>query len=243
MVDRAARGRSPATLRGRPPCCRSHAPPQSQLPARRPAQLPEDRRPPEGDRQRSKRAPFPYPCHPPPSTRAGRATIAQRSVIVTSSSQTKVESRLSSRSAAGRSGEALRPSAIVAATPTLSDRSGAAMGILSRASAAAATASGTPADSRPTSRMSSGGNQSPTAPSRPSWSGARACGRMRLASPRIEARSRGAQATGIRDSPCRPGETGVADAKAGRLDDRRVDAETGASTHDRAGVLGDVRLV
>ncbi len=34
----------------------------------------------------------------------------------------------------------------------------------------------------------------------------------------------------------------IADSKAGRLDDRRVDAEAGARAHNRAGVLGDVGL-
>src|SRR5208337_1098279 len=35
----------------------------------------------------------------------------------------------------------------------------------------------------------------------------------------------------------------VANAKARRLDYRRIDAETGAGPHDRPGVLGDVRLI
>ena len=38
-------------------------------------------------------------------------------------------------------------------------------------------------------------------------------------------------------------EAAVADAEAGRLDDRGVDAEAGAGAHHRAGVLGDVGLV
>src|SRR3954471_1179209 len=46
------------------------------------------------------------------------------------------------------------PNAMAAAMATLSERKPGAIGITSRASAAAATSSGTPADSRPNSRMS-----------------------------------------------------------------------------------------
>src|SRR5208283_6066917 len=47
------------------------------------------------------------------------------------------------------------PAAMAAATATLSERRPGRIGIVRRASAAAWTASGTPADSRPNSRMSS----------------------------------------------------------------------------------------
>ncbi len=133
--------------------------------------------------------------------------------------------------------------AIVAATPTFSDRNGGANGNAQARVGRRAIRLGTPADSRPTRMMS---------PSRKAKS-------QRLVSPfvvRSASRRPGRGAPHLEPGPRivagdRQGveivhsgapEAAVAETKAGRLDDRRVDAETGAGAHHRPGVLGDVRL-
>ena len=98
--------------------------------------------------------------------------------------------------------------AIVAATPTLSDRNGGSMGILSRTSAAAATASdllpipGRRGEYRPDE------TQSPRVSPPPLSSAAPACGRPRRARTQNWAHESWRAMRGIRDSPCRRDESG-----------------------------------
>ena len=70
--------------------------------------------------------------------------------------------------------------------------------------------------------------------------------RPRARAPRLESAHESWRAidTALRDSPCPARRNRLSpNAKAGRLDDRRVDAEAGAGAQHRAGVLRDVGLV
>ena len=117
------------------------------------------------------------------------------------------------------------------------------MGIRSRASAAAATASDAPADSpadkENVARTECKVPENRIAPCRQQREPAAGRGAPALElDPRIVARDR----QGVEIVHAGATKAGIAEPKASRLDDRRVDAEAGASAHNRAGVLGDVRL-
>ena len=113
----------------------------------------------------------------------------------------------------------------------------------SRMSADALTASGTPANSRPTRMMSPSrkakSHKTGLALRRQKHEPALAGGAPRReVGPGIMGRDR--QGVEI----VHPGapEAAVVDSKSRRLDDRRLDAETGAGAHHGAGVLGDIGL-
>ena len=133
---------------------------------------------------------------------------------------------------------------MAAATATLRERRPGRIGMHSRACAARCTASGTPADSRPNSKMSSRGRHGPDRRwRRPVVSSTRrtpaAC------PPGLECREARVPLDRHLVEIVHPGaaEGAVGDREAGRLDDMGGHAEAGRQAQDGAGVLGDVGLI
>src|SRR5437016_6330360 len=120
------------------------------------------------------------------------------------------------------------PTAMAAATATLSERNPSRIGMRSRASAAACTFSGTPEVSRPNSKTSPRSNACESA-----------------GAPGLKRRPIGM--TGDPDLieviHAGTAEGPVAGGKAGRFDDVRLDAEAGSETKDRARILGNIGLI
>ena len=180
-----------------------------------------------------------------------RAGLALRqspnsSVIVTPSSLAGGPNFACAPSAAGsrfnwRNASAI---AIVAATPTFSERSGGRMGMRSFASAAASTSAGTPADSRPT-RMTSPSAECEIPHIRLALGRQEHETALRSLAPSLELFPRvvNRDRDGVPIVHHGPPKPAVSDPEAGGLDHGGVDAETGAGAKHRPGVLGDVGLV
>ena len=136
------------------------------------------------------------------------------------------------------------PATSATAMATLSERRPSAMGMRRRISAALCTVSGTPALSRPKQQhLVAGIGMVEVGPL--GGSGQQYQGQPLLPPPGVELAKGAVPHDRHPVEIIHPGaaEGAVGHRKAGRFDDMRLDAQTGAQAQNRAGILRDVRLV